>query len=103
MENNFDYSKEVAQHLVDGLQIDYLKSVNGGFQFHNERVYTLPELITYFHPYISNATFQREKEIVQRENLRTIMVLARTVSVDSLFNDLIEALNYRVVHHPNQI
>lgn len=103
METNHEYSKQVAQHIVDGLQIDFLNSVEGGFAFHNQRVYTLPELITYIHPYVSNATFEREKQIVRRENRRTLVTLARTIALDAHLDNILDALGYETIHNKNQI
>lgn len=104
MQNNFDFSKESTQHIIDALQISFLQSVDGGFQFHNDRApYRLQELHTFFHPYISNDMYEREKQVVRRENLRTLKILARVEVPDSLFEELVEELQFKIVYDKNQL
>ena len=98
MQKTFDYSKEITQHIVDGLQITFLTTVVGSndeFLFHNKRPYTLAYLFDFIHPHVASGLSEREEEVIQAERLRTVLLISQFLPLAQAAS-LISDLGYQI-------
>ncbi len=61
----------------------------------NDIIKYVIEFHTSIHPFISNAMFSRDKDVLERERFKTLITLSRTLDDENL-EKVIIALNYQL-------
>jgi hypothetical protein len=80
---NFDASKETTSQIM--------QTVISNFDVQGD----LNQMEKNIHPIISNAMFQRDKDLLQQERFETLIILSRTLD-DISISKCIDALGYKL-------
>lgn len=93
METNLSERTTTSLNISSKTSDDVVKVVTSKwFKFKGDE----RQLHTQIHPIISNAMYNREKELLEDERFKTLIALARTFD-DETVNKAIVALNYQLI------